>query len=129
MFVKVKTKEYYFVYCQCHVLEGFGIQRSPMTSHCLCLREEHTVTCLILRIVNFLLFFVNFLFFSLFFSFTCLILRIVNFLLQFLYDIQLKVFTQPKFFHSQPKIFSLTTKFFHSQSIFFTHSQNFLTHN
>ena len=77
----------------------FGIQRSPMTSHCLCLREERTVTCLILRIVNFLFY-----------------LKVSY---NFLYNIQPKFFTQlkifhsqPKFFHSQPEIFSLTTKSF-----------------
>ena len=77
----------------------FGIQRSPMTSHCLCLREERTVTCLILRIVNFLFY-----------------LKVSY---NFLYNIQPNFFTQPKFFltqlkffHSQPKIFSLTTKIF-----------------
>ena len=81
MFVKVKTKEYYFVYCWCHVLECFGIQRSPMTSHCLCLREERTVTCLILRIVNFL--------FYLKVSYSFFISKPKFFL------------SQPKFFHSQ----------------------------
>ena len=105
----------------------FGIQRSPMTSHCLCLREERTGTCLILRIVNFLFY-----------------LKVSY---NFLYNIQLKFFlsqpkfflhnlkffthnlkfflSQPKIFHSQPKIFSLTTKFFHSQLKFFLSQPKF----
>ena len=83
-----------------------------MTSHCLCLREERTVTCLILRIVNFLFY-----------------LKVSY---NFLYNIQPKIFTQlkifhsqPKFFHSQPKIFSLTSKFFHSQLKFFLSQPKF----
>ena len=57
MFVKLKTK-------RCIVSKRFlmsysrrflELQRSPMTSHCLCLREERIVRCFSVRIVNFFL--------------------------------------------------------------------------
>ena len=75
-----------------------------MTSHCLCLREERTVTGLILRIVNFLFY-----------------LKVSY---NFLYNIQIKIFTQLKIFLTQLNIFYHTAKIFsHSTKNFF------LSHN
>ena len=81
-----------------------------MTSYFLCLREERSETCLILRIVNFLFYLKD--------SYN------------FLYNIQLEIFIShnliffsytTKFFLHATKIFSHSTKFFCQLLIFLYH--------